>query len=517
MNHQNDLGLTNGEITLVELPADRLQQLTFLKALQNQLGADAALNSLPAVPGKANVFWIPATTEADIRQKLLLTDPAHNTDAWVKLLNKWGAEVVNVIARDAYFSMLEQTSKNSAAERRQAQLQPQTDTTPAVPGKLSIPYETDAKRKSRFATLPKDFRANINDWHLGARGANVAAAWKHFEDATDLPWRDICIGHIDTGYTMHTALGWAHGSSTHVLIEAGRDYWRDGDHWEWGKNPDTWFDPYDTGTGSHPGHGTRISATIAGYLASAEFSGVAPGVCILPYRVTDSVIVDHVKSLIASAIRDAIGKGCKVINISLGALFGSAELATALDEAYESGIIVCCAAGQVWGEVIYPARYNRCITMGGVGLNAKGEVRPWSQAARGKYVDLCAPAENIRRVATAAPPRENVGTQLVPTPDGDGTSYATAICSGVAALWLARWRDELPKQYTQPWQIPAAFKKIARQTATQYGFKPTLDENGGLMYGSGVLNANALLSQPLPNADSLVLAKKANGPFDPND
>lgn len=517
MNDQNALNLANGEITLVELFIDKQEQLAFLEALRRQLNGDAALNSLPLVPGKGNVYWIPTPTEADIRQKLGLTDPVNGADAWSNRLRQLGALSVKVMSVAAYFSMLEHESKKVAAQRVLASLQAEPVAAPTPSGKLSIPYENLAPQESRFGVLPKDFKASVNDWHLREKGANVVAAWQHFQGATELPWRDIRIGHIDTGYTMHTALGWALGVSTHVLIEEGRDYWRDGDHWEWGKNASTSFDPYDSGTGSNPGHGTRISATMAGYLASAEYAGVAPGVCIVPYRVTDSVIVDHVKSLIASAIRDAIKKGCKVINISLGALFSSTELAAALDEAYESGVIVCCAAGQVWGEVIYPARYNRCITMGGVGLNTKSEVRPWSQAARGKYVDLCAPAENIRRLATAQPPRENVGTQLVSTPDGDGTSYATAICSGVAALWLAKWKNELPKQYKQPWQIPAAFKKIARETAKQYGFTQTKDENGDYMYGGGVLNADALLAMPLPDAGVLHCAATACGQFDSAD
>jgi subtilisin family serine protease len=97
------------------------------------------------------------------------------------------------------------------------------------------------------------------------------------------------------------------------------------------------------------------------------FYGVAPGAQIIPYRVTDSVIVDHVQNNIRDAIRAAIAAKCHVVNISLGALRQSRSLASALDEAYDAGLIVVCAAGQVWGEVIYPGRFNRCVTMGGVG------------------------------------------------------------------------------------------------------------------------------------------------------
>ncbi len=190
-------------------------------------------------------------------------------------------------------------------------------------------------------------------------------------------------------------------------------------------------------------------------------------------------------------------------------------MASALDKAYESGVIVCCAAGQVWGEVIYPGRYNRCITMGGVGLHKNtGKLQPWSSAARGQYVDLCAPADKIRRVKAPSFPGS---TDVYPEADGDGTSYATAICSGVAALWLAHHDAALTTKYQQPWQIPAAFKKLARETAAKHEFKPQLDENNVSLYGSGSLDAHALLTAKLPNAQSLHQANPAAGDFDRED
>jgi subtilisin family serine protease len=196
------------------------------------------------------------------------------------------------------------------------------------------------------------------------------------------------------------------------------------------------------------------------------FYGAAPGAAIVPYRVTDSVIIDHVKDKVGAAIRQAVDGGCGVINISLGALFGSRHLSNALDHAYERGVIVACAAGNIWGEVIYPGRYNRCITMGGVGPG----MRPWSGSARGQYVDLCAPSDVIRRVRAQRLPPGTAATGIEPKMDGDGTSYGTALCSGVAALWLAyHGAPNLHSRYAAGglWQIPRVFKHLLRQTAVR--------------------------------------------------
>jgi lambda repressor-like predicted transcriptional regulator len=295
------------------------------------------------------------------------------------------------------------------------------------------------------------------------------------------------------------------GTSTTVFPSRGYDYW-DG-----AIDPD----PRDEWLVGFPGHGTRISGAIAGFAVAptpVPFYGVAPGVAVVPFRVTDSVIVDHKKREIGQAIRRAVDAGCHVVNISLGALFGSRHLSDALDYAYERGVIVVCAAGQVWGEVIYPGRYNRCITMGGIGPG----LRPWRSAARGIYVDLCGPADVIRRIKAEKLPPGTAAGAIHPRPDGDGTSYATATCTGVAALWLAWHGVAALRAYAGAndlWRIPAAFKKLARATATPGNWSAAEAAN----YGSGVINAAALLAAPLPAIDSIVKASAAADPFDPND
>lgn len=484
----------DGQVVTVQLPPGTAAQQSFLRNLQAALGENASLGSLTTGPGE-DVFVIPGAAESLLRRTMSLD----SDDAFRDLLVSFGALSVNTLFAQALFALMYRGAvvlpAGPVGSRKITQVQ--------APAKTSL---TDAVGDSGAVLLPKDFQGPF-DWNLGPRGANVVAAWQMFathpSHGAQLPWKDIRVAHIDTGYTEHAALGWDGGTSMTVDVLRGTEYWPQRDE-----------DPRDDWLPGFPGHGTRISAAIAGFMPGAPggpFYGVAPGVQIVPYRVTDSVIVDHVQFAIADAIREAIADDCHIINISLGALRGDSGVADALDQAYEHGVIVCCAAGQVWPRVIYPGRFNRCVTMGGVGPDFK----PWASAATGRHVDLCGPADVIRRVKAEKRAPGDAAKEIFPKADGDGTSYATATCSGIAALWLA-WHgvDALRARYASSglWQLPAVFKSLARTSAT-----PGQWSTGSDLYGSGVLNAAALLAQVLPPDGVTAKAAEANAGFDPND
>ena len=475
------------EITTVQLAASATAQRRFLKKLQAALAQQGELSALTTGPS-ANVFVVPHAAEQTLREKL----GSQTADQWATVLKGWGALTVSTLAIDAYIAL-----ETRGAILYEGEL--------ISPSKVSVPHP-EPQRKPQGDSVVQAAFAGPYDWHLDQRGVNAAEAWKMFAGKPDfasrLPWVDVQIAHIDTGYTEHAALGWEQGSSTYVHPGQGRDFWN-GDHDQDGPR-----DPFLPGS---PGHGTRISAAIAGFYPGAmggPFYGVAPGAQIIPYRVADSVIVDHVQHHVRDAISDAIDSGCHVVNISLGALRPSRSLAAALDDAYEAGLIVVCAAGQVWGEVIYPGRFNRCVTVGGVGPG----LRPWSSAATGIYVDLCGPADEIRRVQAESLAPGQTASNIAPK-TADGTSYATACCSGAAALWLA-WHglDNLKLKYsaTGLWQIPKAFKYLAMTTAKKGSWPASITDK----YGSGVLDIPALLKAPLPGAGGMRKENLAYGPFD---
>ena len=363
-------------------------------------------------------------------------------------------------------------------------------------------------------TLSIDGRQVQLDWQITVSGIN--AAWGLFDlSPGQLPWKDIRVGHIDTGCTRHPALGFKSDASDYVRADLGRNLFGDflplpdpglptGD-------PPEEAGPFDNLSGANGGHGTRTMSVLAGFYDLADdsqppFYGAAPGACVIPYRVTNSVLIDHVQRLIAEAIGDAIGKGCRVITMSLGGIVPYERLAKAIDRAYEAGVIVCAAAGNVIREVTYPGRYNRVVTVGGASPVGTTGFQPWEGASRGQFVDVCGPASGVRRASVE---RRQGELHYFIAADGDGTSYATALCAGIAALWLAKHGDSLRTAYAEAWMRPAAFKRLLKETADC----PDTWDTGN--WGRGLYRADKLLQADLPAAVSLHHEDPAAAPFDP--
>lgn len=306
---------------------------------------------------------------------------------------------------------------------------------------------------------------------------NAPRAWELFPGGLEeQAWRTIKVGHIDTGLTAHPAFGGGPGVSEHV-------FWHEGVNYKESGFP---IDPL--GYPGNPGHGTKTASVIAGCDHVNGYFGVAPGATLVPYRITNSVVVDFLnnKTAMDKAITHAVAHaGSRVLSISLGDPCGaSPSVGAAIDLAYEEGVIVAAAAGNVTSEATYPGRYARTITAGG---STKSN-RPWQGASRGVRVDLSAPAADVYR----AEPGGLYGG------GGDGTSYATAQIAGAAVLWLAYRKDEIKRAYGEGWQIVEAFRTLARQSAQ---IPPNWPDRE---FGAGVLDCEALLKASLPAPASLV-------------
>lgn len=353
------------------------------------------------------------------------------------------------------------------------------------------------------------------DWQLTVTGIN--AAWGLFDPTPgQLPWRDIRVGHIDTGCTRHPALGFTGDSSKFVRADLGRNLYGDflplPDPGQINSTPPEESGPFDNLSGANGGHGTRTMSVLAGFHERPEagqqsFYGAAPGVTVIPWRVTNSVLIDHVQRLIVTAIDNAVGRGCHVLSMSLGGIVPYGRLADAIDRAHEAGVIVCAAAGNVIREVTYPGRYNRVVTVGGVSPVGTNGYEPWPGASRGQFVDICGPANGVRRASVE---RRKGKLEYFIANDGDGTSYATALCAGIAVLWLAKHQADLRAAYGDPsWRWPAAFKHLLKETAD---CPNAWDTNN---WGRGLYQADKLLAAPLPDAGELHHEATASAPFDP--
>ena len=182
------------------------------------------------------------------------------------------------------------------------------------------------------------------------------------------------------------------------------------------------------------GHGTLIAGVIAGKeVPRSEFHGIAPEAKILPVRVLASSGREFDPGYtvrIAEAIRMATQRGAKVINLSLTTA-PSPELAAAVRFALDNDVVVVAAAGNkdaVRDRDGYPAAYEGVIAVASVGRDGS---HMESSVVR-QYVDLAAPGENI-----VGPAPRGGGFAMYE----EGTSFATAYVSGVAALVRAYRRD----------------------------------------------------------------------------
>ena len=115
----------------------------------------------------------------------------------------------------------------------------------------------------------------------------------------------------------------------------------------------------------------------------------------------------------------------------------------------------------------------------------------------GPEVDFSASAADLRRASVKRTAKFSSGF------GGDGTSYATAITTGAAALWLTHRATEISRAYPQPWQRVEAFRSLACRTARV----PAVWQPGS--FGTGVLNVAALLDAALPAANDLRQASAA--------
>ncbi len=341
-------------------------------------------------------------------------------------------------------------------------------------------------RRSPEPLFESEAARSGQQWNLNM--VRARQAWAMFPGGlTGGAWKSVRIGHIDTGYSEHPAFGpWSGGRGPTIRPHEGLDFLDGG----------LPLDPLDYQ--GNPGHGTRTGSVLAGYVART-FLGIAPQVAVVPYRITKTVVVDSVlgrTSLDRAIEHAAIDNSCKVISISLGdPCFPPRSVGRSVDKAYEEGVIVVAAAGNVTSEVTYPGRYARTICAGGVTKRA----RPWTGGSRGLRVDLCAPADGIYRANSWL---DGNTLKYGYGDDGSGTSYATVHVAGAATLWRAFHGNNL-NRYTQAWQIVEAFRLVARQTAQR-----PADWNDQL-FGTGILDIAALLSAPLPPEDQLVARRLA--------
>ncbi|MDB5096002.1 MAG: peptidase [Cyanobacteria bacterium RYN_339] len=246
---------------------------------------------------------------------------------------------------------------------------------------------------------------------------------------------------------------------------------------------DTYLGQDFDGRDSH-GHGTHVAGIIG---ASANnrvgITGAAPDVKILPVKVTDHR-GEADDAIIARGVVDAVDRGARVVNLSIGGAAPSPILLDVINYAFNHGATMVIAAGNESAPVDYPAAYRGVIAVGGV--TAGSEVGSYSN--HGDGLVLVAPgggrpgSDEGPGVFSTIPTYACTVTELEHLDQGydymTGTSMAAPQVTAAVALLLAR----------EPLLSPAQIWTRLASAAHPLGLL-SFDERSGY----GLLDANKAL------------------------
>jgi subtilisin family serine protease len=169
------------------------------------------------------------------------------------------------------------------------------------------------------------------------------------------------------------------------------------------------------------GHGTFVAGLVL---------GVAPGARVLPIRVLDDEGNGDGFDL-SDGIYHAVRHRADVISLSLGLSGASPVVSAAVDYAERRGVVVVCAAvtDPVTGSLHPPGAIPSVLSV--TALDLLDRRPPWAAAHR--RIDLAAPGVGI-----VGPWPGGKGRTYA---KGYGTSFATALAAGAAALVIDAWPD----------------------------------------------------------------------------
>ena len=237
------------------------------------------------------------------------------------------------------------------------------------------------------------------------------------------------------------------------------------------------------------GHGTHVSGIIAGdgRMSDGTYAGIAPKGELYIYKILNENGNGNLKRAI-DAIEDCIMQCRKnhirIINFSMGmgktvSVEEKIALLSALEKAWDHGIVVVCAAGNEGpeeGSITPPGNLRKIITVGAMDDESSqitGNLKK-GYSSRGPTTscimkpEIVAPGTNVKSCNNKEKPPYTIKS---------GTSMSTPVVSGAVALLLEKY----------PLLTPAQVKLRLYHTCEDLN----LDKN---YQGWGCLNIRALLT-----------------------
>jgi hypothetical protein len=329
-------------------------------------------------------------------------------------------------------------------------------------------------------------------WHLNqANDADVDApeAW---DSEVGLP--SVVVGVLDSGTDWtHDDMGPGDDGYQSIWLNPGEDRWTSpenpntGNHIDDDGNGfiDDWkgwdFTNGDNDARGVFDHGTRVAGIVAAKTHNGfGVSGVAggfgfgdgfsiPGSKVMVVGVGDTA---PVTAILDDAILYALDNGARVITMSL-TVSQTAAIDAALQEAWDSGLLIDCASGNTGGSVTYPANTPNVIA---VGATTQSDLIA-GFSSRGINQEVAAPGVSILSCV--------YGDGFS---SGDGTSFAAPIVGGIGALMFS----------VNPALTNVDARQILRDTADKvgpynYNWNPSMPGHSQEL-GYGRVNARAAVA-----------------------
>lgn len=327
---------------------------------------------------------------------------------------------------------------------------------------LEVDVDEAKKIKATPFVTPTDTAYNTQKNYSMNNVGNIEAVWDTYTG------EDVLIAVIDSGFVYEHEDFKDQSNNTIFDVQSAYIYtdWEayqvkavlaSSDNWECMKHEyDTYDNEWDT-------RGSNVAGSAAAALNGVGTVGIAPKAHILALKI------DFYLSSVAGAIQYAADCGADVINLSLG-VYDSTEpgpdggydgVATALTDSINyarntKGVIVVAAAGnENTSAKSYPACNAGVIGVGALYKNSSTTRASFSNF--NKTTDTVAGDHNVDVMAPGyvwAPGLE--GTQLgnsstnYPDPGygaTQGTSFASPITAGAAALWKDKFPSGTPDEF----------------------------------------------------------------------
>ncbi len=181
------------------------------------------------------------------------------------------------------------------------------------------------------------------------------------------------------------------------------------------------------------GHGTHVAGIVAATANNTTgVASVCPDCTILDAKVlNDSGSSSN--SSVANGIDWAVSNGAKVINLSLGSTSKTRSMETAINNAWNQGVVIVAAAGNNGSTTkFYPAAYPNVIAVAATD-NTDAKASFSNHGAR--WVDVAAPGVNVYSTFPNHPfYLSSVYNRSQGYDVANGTSMSSPIVAGVAAL-----------------------------------------------------------------------------------